>query len=134
MGATYANKGGTANRVFITGAQVCMNKADDKIKGIHLRGQRITDAGTLADFGPDQQDARTNCHQDHWKRWVNCPAGQIATAAILHYDAGKTPRSWTGIELRCRSLRTAATTSSDASVKAGTREGRKGQRAGGSKR
>ena len=115
MGATYANTGGTANRVFITGAQVCMNGADDKIKGIHLRGQRITDAGTLADFGPDEQDARTNCHQDHWKRWVNCPAGQIATAAIIHFEAGSTPRSWTGIELRCRGLRTTGTTSIDTS-------------------
>ncbi|HZP85981.1 MAG TPA: hypothetical protein VFB54_04115, partial [Burkholderiales bacterium] len=69
MGATYANTGGSANRVFITGVQVCMNKGDDKVKGIHLRGQRITDEGGLEDFGPDQQDARTNCHQDHWKRW-----------------------------------------------------------------
>src|SRR5262245_19626351 len=43
MGATYANTGGTANRVFITGAQVCMNSGYDKIKGIHLRGQRIND-------------------------------------------------------------------------------------------
>jgi hypothetical protein len=72
------------------------------IRAITLRGQRITDAGTLEDFGPDQQDARTNCHQDHWKRW---PAGQIATAAIIHFEAGNTPRSWTGIELRCRGLR-----------------------------
>ena len=116
MGATYANTGGTANRVFITGAQVCMDRGDDKIKGIHLRGQRITDAGTLEDFGPDEQDARTNCHQDHWKRWVNCPAGQIATAAIIHFGAGNTPRSWTGIELRCRGLRTTGTISVDTSA------------------
>ena len=115
MGATYANTGGTANRVFIAGAQVCMNSADDKIKGIHLRGQRITDAGVLEDFGPDEQDARTNCHQDHWKRWVNCPAGQVATAAIIHFEAGNTPRSWTGIELRCRGLRITGTTSLDTS-------------------
>jgi hypothetical protein len=105
MGGTYANTGGTANRVFITGAQICMNKDDDRIKGIHLHGQRITDEGALVDFGPDQQDARTNCHQDHWKRWVNCPAGQVATAAIIHFEAGNTPRSWTGIGLQCRSLR-----------------------------
>lgn len=111
MGGTYANTGGTANRVFVTGAQVCMNKDDDRIKGIHLHGKRITDDGTLVDFGPDAQDSRTNCHQDHWKRWVNCPTGQIATAAIIHYEAGNTPRSWTGIELRCRSLRVTGTSS-----------------------
>jgi hypothetical protein len=115
MGATYANTGGTANRVFITGAQVCMDRGDDKIKGIHLRGQRINDAGKLEDFGPDAQDARINCHQDHWKRWVGCPAGQIATAAIIHFEAGNTPRSWTGIELRCRGLRITGTTSLDTS-------------------
>jgi hypothetical protein len=109
MGGTYANTGGAANRVFITGAQVCMNKADDRVKGIHLHGKRITDAGTLVDFGPDAQDSRTNCNQDHWKRWVNCPDGQIATAAIIHFEAGNTPRSWTGIELRCRGLRITGT-------------------------
>jgi hypothetical protein len=82
-----------------------MNKADDRVKGIHLHGQRITDEGKLVDFGPDEQDARTNCHQDHWKRWVNCPAGQVATAALIHFEAGNTPRSWTGIGLQCRSFR-----------------------------
>ncbi|HEX3127069.1 MAG TPA: hypothetical protein VH394_07045 [Thermoanaerobaculia bacterium] len=101
MGGTY----GPADRVFITGVQVCMNKDDDRIKGIHLHGKRITDEGTLVDFGPDEQDSRTNCHQDHWKRWVNCPAGQVATAAIIHFEAGNTPRSWTGIGLQCRGLR-----------------------------
>ena len=104
MGGTYANTGGTANRVFVNGVQVCMNKGDDRVKGIHLRGKRITDTGTLTDFGPDQQDSRSNCHQDHWKRWVNCPEGQIATAAIIHFDAGNTPRSWTGIGLQCRAI------------------------------
>lgn len=107
MGGTY----GPADRVFITGAQVCMNKDDDRIKGIHLRGRRINDAGVLVDFGPDEQDSRTNCHQDHWKRWVNCPEGQIATAAIIHFEAGNTPRSWTGIGLQCRSLRVTGTSS-----------------------
>ncbi len=105
MGGTYANTGGNANRVFVTGAQVCMNKGDDRVKGIHLRGQRINDAGELVNFGPDAQDSRTNCHQDHWKRWVECPAGQIATAAIIHYSAGDTPRSWTGIGLQCRAIK-----------------------------
>ena len=113
MGGTYANTGGDANRVFITGVQVCMNKSDDRIKGIHLHGQRITDSGTLADFGPDQQDSRTNCHQDHWKRWANCPAGQIATAAVIHYEAGNTPRSWIGIELQCRGLRVTGNTTAN---------------------
>lgn len=111
MGGTYANTGGTANRVFLTGLQVCMNKDDDRIKGIHLAGYRITETGTLVKFSPDAQDSRTNCHQDHWKRWVNCPAGQIATAAVIHFAAGGTPRSWTGIELRCRTVHaTSATT------------------------
>ena len=104
MGGTYANTGGTANRVFVSGVQVCMNKGDDRVKGIHLHGKRITEAGTLTDFGPDQQGSRNNCHQDHWKRWVNCPDGQIATAAIIHFDAGNTPRSWTGIGLQCRAI------------------------------
>lgn len=104
MGGTYANTGGTANRVFVSGVQVCMNKGDDRVKGIHLRGKRISDTGSLTDFGPDQQDSRNNCHQDHWKRWVNCPDGQIATAAIIHFDAGNTPRSWTGIGLQCRAI------------------------------
>lgn len=119
MGGTY----GPADRVFITGAQVCMNKADDRVKGIHLRGQRINDAGVLVDFGPDEQDARTNCHQDHWKRWVNCPAGQVATAAIIHFEAGKTPRSWTGIGLECRGLRVTGTTTVSSAAPASSAKG-----------
>lgn len=93
LAAVYldTNAGGGNDRVFVTGVQVCMDRGDERVKGIHLHGKRITTAGTLVDFGPDAQDARTNCHQDHWKRWVNCPAGQIATAVDLHFEAGNTP-------------------------------------------
>ena len=111
--AQYPDSGGKSNWVFITGIQVCMNKSDDRIKGIHVHGKRITDTGQLADFNPDAQDSRTNCHQDHWQRWADCPAGQIATSAIMHFEAGKTPRSWTGVELQCRRLHVTGTVNYD---------------------
>ena len=101
---TYPNSGGLANRVFVTGVQVCMNKSDDRVKGLHLKAMRISDSGTLVSFGPDAQESLTNCHKDHWKRWANCPAGQIATAALAHYEAGKTPRSLIGLGLECRAV------------------------------
>ncbi|MBA4141749.1 MAG: hypothetical protein H0X43_01835 [Nitrosospira sp.] len=45
-------------------------------------------------------DQRPNC--GGWKKWVECPQGQIATAITAHFSAGPTPRSVTGIALQCR--------------------------------
>ena len=95
------NAGGSDDRVFVSGVRVCMDRGDDKVKGIHVRGKRITTSGTLVDFSPDAQDSRTNCHQDHWKSWVNCSTGQIATAVDLYFSPGNTPRSLIGIGLQC---------------------------------
>lgn len=98
------NAGGGDDRVFVTGVQVCMDRGDDRVKGIHLHGKRITMGGSLVDFQPDEQASRTNCHQDHWHSWADCPSGQLATAVDLHFDGGSLPRSLTGIGLQCRAF------------------------------
>ncbi len=103
-------------RSFISGVRVCMNKQNDRVKGIQIRGQTISDFGTIhevfpGDPGKDGQahpkepkDIRPNC-DDNWKRWATCPKdNQIATAVVLHFEAGKQPRSLIGIGLHCRSL------------------------------
>src|SRR5262245_65750190 len=47
--------------------------------------------------------SRTNCDdKDGWMSWAECPEGQIATAAVAHFEAGNTPRSLTGVALKCR--------------------------------
>lgn len=106
-------------RTFVTGAKVCMNNKNTRVKGIKVRGQILKDDGELVEVkGADIKDPgnksglratlttepadwRPHCN-DNWKKWANCPVGQIATAAILHYEAGKEPRSLTGIALECR--------------------------------
>ncbi len=103
-------------RSFVTGLRVCMNKQNDRVKGIQIRGQTISDLGAAyevfpGDRGKDGQahpkepkDVRPNC-DDNWKRWSNCPKdNQIATAVVLHFEAGNKPRSLIGIGLHCRTL------------------------------
>jgi hypothetical protein len=53
---------------------------------------------------------RTNCDsKDGWMKWAQCPAGSLATAATLHFEAGDTPRSLVGIALKCRPVAVEAT-------------------------
>lgn len=107
-------------RVFVTGTSVCMNNNNTRVKGIRIRGKELADDGKLIDLKkqtvPDKKsgfsahntsptsiptDDRANCN-NNWKKWVVCPSGEIATAAILHFEVGKEPRSLTGIALECR--------------------------------
>ncbi|MBK9305938.1 MAG: hypothetical protein IPM58_02350 [Nitrospira sp.] len=107
-------------RVFVTGAAVCMNNDNTRVKGIKIRGKKLGEDGGLIDLQesvvPENKsgmpayntsptsmptDVRAHCN-DNWKKWAQCPDAHIATAAILHYEAGKEPRSLTGLELECR--------------------------------
>jgi len=106
-------------RTFVTRVKVCLNNQNSRVKGIKLHGQIIKDDGELVDVkpsdikGPEKKSGldvildtepeafRAHCN-DNWKPWAQCPAGQIATAAILHFDAGNEPRSLTGVALKCR--------------------------------
>lgn len=105
-------------RSFVTGVRVCMNNDNTRVKGIQIRGGTVTDEGRLGDLernvegqssgglqrvAPEEpRDDRPNCN-DNWKRWALCPGdNHIATAVELHFEAGKEPRSLTGIALKCR--------------------------------
>lgn len=107
-------------RTFVTGIKVCMNNKETRVKGFKIRGKAITENGALAALETsasgahvggiqrivekEPSDKRPNCDKDKWKKWAECPEGKIATAAVLHFEAGKEPRSLTGIALKCRSL------------------------------
>ena len=110
-------------RSFVTGMRVCMNNDNDRVKGLQIRGQTITDhgimgklerdtgdqkSGNITHLYPEEpKDDRPNCN-NNWKRWALCPsANQIATAVVLHFGAGKEPRSLTGIGLQCRTVKEA---------------------------
>jgi hypothetical protein len=111
---------GFAKRTFVRALRVCMNDGNDRVKGLQIRGRTIDSNGNAADLParyPDTSqssglsplvdlnapsDERTNCSA--WKRWVECPDGQIATAVVAHFGPGSTPRSLTGLALRCRSV------------------------------
>lgn len=110
-------------RIFVKGVRVCLNSKGTRVKGLQLSGRQITDDGKPIEltynepidflvggavpvdvFDPTQpKDQRPNCDKDQWKRWAECPRhNQIATGAILHFEAGKEPRALTGIQLQCR--------------------------------
>jgi hypothetical protein len=110
-----------ADRTFIRALRICMNKDNTRLKGLQIRGRKIDDYGNVADL-PAQYPAsqgssglsplvdlnapngqRPNC--DHWKKWAECPKGEIATAITAHFGPGSNPRSMTGIALQCRMVR-----------------------------
>lgn len=109
-----------AKRTFIRGLRVCMNNENTRVKGFQIRGRKIDENGNISDLPARYSDSsgssglsplvdlnapgdqRPNC--GGWKKWVECPDGQIATAITAHFGAGSTPRSLTGIALQCRSV------------------------------
>ncbi len=116
--AAYADSN-YGQRSFVTGVRVCMNKDQDRVKGLQIRGKTLSDSGLLRQlerkagdqtFGnishlyPEEpKDDRPNCSD--WKCWAECPAmNQIATAVELHFEAGKEPRSLVGVGLHCRTV------------------------------
>ncbi len=106
-------------RAFVSGVKVCMNNKDTRVKGLKIRGKAIDSSGELVALqssisgistggirkivSTEPSDKRPNCNKN-WKKWAQCDGNSIATSAILHFDAGKTPRALTGIELNCRSV------------------------------
>ncbi len=104
-------------RVFVSGVQVCMNNKDTRVKGLKVRGKAIDSSGNSVALqssssgistggirkivSSEPSDKRPNCNKN-WKKWAQCDGDSIATSAILHFDAGKTPRALTGIQLNCR--------------------------------
>ncbi|MEO8767499.1 MAG: hypothetical protein ABI363_04050 [Nitrosospira sp.] len=107
-----------ARHTFVRALRVCMNNAKDQMKGFQIRGRGIDSNGNVTDL-PSRHaslsgssgmsvladlnapnDERLNC--EDWKKWVECPKGQIATALTAHFGPGPDPRSVTGIALQCR--------------------------------
>lgn len=65
--------------------------------------QNIGQKEELQNHPKTPADWRNNC--DKWHKWASCPADyQIATGVIAHFEAGKEPRSITGLELMCRGV------------------------------
>jgi hypothetical protein len=101
--ADFANTDFTGERAFVSGAQVCLNSDDTRVKGWILYGRQINANGSLMDLSLDAlAGPRPNC--DTWKQRIDCPAGEIATAAVLEFDSGSAPRAWKGISLKCRAV------------------------------
>jgi hypothetical protein len=101
--ADFADSDLTGDRAFVSGVKVCMNSDRTRVKGWILFGRSITASGQLVELsGTALGGPRPNC--DAWQSPVFCPAGQLATAAEVHFDAPGEPRSWRGIALRCRAV------------------------------
>ena len=110
-----------ADRTFVRALRVCTNNDGDRIKGFQIRGRKVDANGDVSDLPPRFPDSSDSSgmtpavdlnaprddhrpHCDVWRRWAECPQGQIATAIVAHYGAGDTPRSVTGIALKCRAV------------------------------
>jgi hypothetical protein len=109
-----------SKRTFVRALRVCMNKDNNRVKGFQIRGREIDSNGNVSDLFTRYPDwsgvtgmsaladlnapsgVRRNC--DDWKKWVECPKDQIATALTAHFGPGSNPRSLTGIALQCRAL------------------------------
>jgi len=131
MKAEYRDDMYFGQRVFVSGVRICTNNKETRVKGFQLRGKQILDDASLtalaypeslhvvyslgggtwdvnhrADYADDAKapaDFRNNCHV--WHEWAECPgADQIAVGVVAHFEAGKEPRSLTGVALRCRSV------------------------------
>ena len=101
--ADFADNDFTGPRAFVSGISVCMNSDDTRVKGWILHGRKILDSGQLVDIANTALGGpRPNC--DAWQPAVHCPAGQLATAAEVHFDAPGEPRSWIGVGLKCRAV------------------------------
>jgi hypothetical protein len=123
-----AAAGSLSSAQLVTEIRVCTNNRETRVQGFQLRGKPIDDDGRLAALvcppGPvtyrltsgdwdlserddhvnDPQtpaDYRNNCKE--WHAWAECPQpNQVATGLIGHFEAGKEPRSLTGVRLQCR--------------------------------
>jgi DNA-binding beta-propeller fold protein YncE len=104
--ADFADKDFGGPRAFVSGVRVCLNREGDKVKGWDLYGKKINDDGSLSDTNRASFPGRANCPADGsgWQSAVNCPAGELATAAEVHFGPGNDERSWIGIALKCRKL------------------------------
>ena len=108
-----------ARRTFVRALRVCMNNDNNRVQGFQIRGRGIDANGNVIDLPPRHaslagsgmseladlnapSDERLHC--DVWKKWVECPQGQIATAVTAHFGPGSSPRSLTGLALECRSV------------------------------
>ena len=94
------NAGGADDHDFLSGVSVCMNRDDDKVKGLSVVGKRLTSAGDVLFLNADDDPPhRANCHT--WMSFVECPHEQVATAVELHFRDGNR-QSLTGVALHCR--------------------------------
>jgi DNA-binding beta-propeller fold protein YncE len=107
LGADYSIGDFTGPGVFVSGVSVCLNNDGTKVKGWRLNGKKINADGTLTDVNRAIAGPRANCPSDEsgWRPFVNCAAGELATAAEIHFAAGSDARDWIGIELQCRALK-----------------------------
>lgn len=87
--------------------QVCMNRHDNRIKGVRVWGARIDRNGrAVADDDIEGEFQRLNCHAWVWRR--DCPSGEVAVGIRVRYGyahdtvSGTTHLgSATGMELIC---------------------------------
>jgi hypothetical protein len=90
------------SEAYIAGVSVCMNNDGTGVKGIQVRGRVPGAGGQLTDTSNEPQQDYPNCSD--WRRWVNCPEGELASGLILQFEKGQQPKSLTGLRLLCSAV------------------------------
>jgi len=75
--------------------QVCMNRADTRVKGVRLFGAEPDAQGRFQPVSATVSFHRTNCH--HWAPPVSCPGKKVAAGVRFEHDNGAV----TGMGLMC---------------------------------
>ena len=88
------------DNLYVNAAEVCdsKNNNNERIKGIRVFASRITEDGTVQIVQEQDEFARNNCGT--WQDRVTCPADEVATGIIAHFDDD----GFVGLQLRCSRL------------------------------
>lgn len=83
---------------YIRGVAVCLNAAENNIKGIRIYGADLDKSTGDLDPKGEKEFSRTNCK--HWKTAKYCGVNKIAVGVDVHHSTTK----YSGIALRCKKV------------------------------
>lgn len=90
----------------VKSVQVCMNRDDDRIKGVRVGGAHVDSDGRVSsDSNIDGEFERTNCHD--WSTERTCPSGEVAVGIKVEFGdahdmiSGSSDNNASGMRLIC---------------------------------
>lgn len=92
------------SRRAIIGVNVCLNRNGNRIKGVAIRGARVSATGAVTpEAAFEDEFDRPNC-KGRWSSWSTCSSGKVATGIDYHVTDDGRGRSVSGLELQCQAV------------------------------